>query len=443
MISRHYFPSVITAINATVKAARRVNADSAYWEIDVQPHSLNQIRLILEAHPDCNSSDSALCTYNRKPLFNHLDVIIETQKQQVNIDSSFDIELIFSDDNVSQVLKNKIRAAADQWEDIIVQDLPDFISTNTCSYSQPSSNLIDDVRIYVSFTDSRYSHSSLCETRASDLPASGHIVITRDESIEFIMDNALHEIGHVLGIGLGNRWNVFVKKINGEYYFTGPLAVAAFNKANNELNHAKIPLDSNGQHWLHEVIYDDISRELFGTYFLNAITIQALADIGYVVDVTQADSYTLRSFSHLIVTSRSNEISVAEKDTTVKRQNGNKIYEKTTQARNGAASSVKTSLNIKFQSRNKKPTTKANSDIKTNDTNRMKTSFMLPKESSRNTTLSIPLLITRSKDQSSQDSMTVRITGAPVDPPPPIRQNSTLISNNKILQFLLEMRLEF
>ena len=77
---------------------------------------------------------------------------------------------------------------------------------------------------------------------------------------------------------------------------------AAFNAAGGAAyTYAKVPVENNGipgsadSHW-RESILDD---ELMTTHFhpliqhnpLSAITIQAMADIGYRVDVTQAESY--------------------------------------------------------------------------------------------------------------------------------------------------------
>lgn len=322
MISRLDFPSAITVINATVLAARRINGDGSYWEIDVKPHYFKEIQITLEANQDCSSAGNALCTYDRKPLSNQLEVIVKAHQEEVNLDPFFNIELIFYDDNISHALEYQIRAAANHWEDIIMNDIPDFTSSDDCNYPHPLEDYffkdhIDDLRIYVSFTDVGYSYAILCETRTSGLPASGRIFINKNGPVE-IMDSALHEIGHVLGIGMGPQWNSFVKIINGKHYFTGPLAVKAFNNAKKGLNYPAIPLALHGRHWSHDVMYGEKMNTAAEGKFLSAITIQALADMGYVVDATLADAYTLRSFNHLKIKTWSQEIGTTENNTAAK-----------------------------------------------------------------------------------------------------------------------------
>ena len=95
---------------------------------------------------------------------------------------------------------------------------------------------------------------------------------------------------------------------NQDVYFTGPLATTAFDNAgggNYEGN--KVPLENDAEpgtaygHWRSSVFdppWDFAPSELMVGYSrfdqrLSAITSQALADLGYSVDVSQADPYTL------------------------------------------------------------------------------------------------------------------------------------------------------
>ena len=107
---------------------------------------------------------------------------------------------------------------------------------------------------------------------------------------------ALHEIGHVLGIGT-QPWskNGFVQESPNDVHFNGPWAIAAFNDAGGRnYTGKKVPLEENWGHWRQSVLSGELmvpSGEDGAS--LSAITIQALADIGYSVDVTQAAPYTL------------------------------------------------------------------------------------------------------------------------------------------------------
>ena len=105
----------------------------------------------------------------------------------------------------------------------------------------------------------------------------------------------LHEMAHVLGIGVGTAWNSFGPALNSsnDQHFNGPLAIAAFDAAGGQnYTGAKVPVEPDRAHWRAPVL----SGEIMGggrDRKVSAITIQALADMGYVVDVRQADPYTL------------------------------------------------------------------------------------------------------------------------------------------------------
>ena len=84
-------------------------------------------------------------------------------------------------------------------------------------------------------------------------------------------------------------------------HFSGPLAIAAFNASGGAAYGAKVPVENNGipgaadSHWRENVLDDELMTSGFHRWMqynpLSAITIQAMADIGYRADVTQAESY--------------------------------------------------------------------------------------------------------------------------------------------------------
>ena len=107
---------------------------------------------------------------------------------------------------------------------------------------------------------------------------------------------ALHEMGHVFGVGtLWNRFGFLQAKF-GDTHFNGPRATAAFNSAGGR-NYPgpKVPAQREiGAHWRGSVFQTELMiPSLTGRGWLSAITVQSLADLGYSVDVTQADPYTL------------------------------------------------------------------------------------------------------------------------------------------------------
>ena len=223
-------------------------------------------------------------------------------------ESDFDIELVFLDDHFhfDKGDKRVIRYAARRWMSIIRQDLPDFTFTGgwsgSCggrSYAIPSGERIDDLRIYVvSFNDydddAPAGWASLRVLReTSHLSVVGCMGFSDGNNVSF--STALHEIGHVLGIGTrGFEESGFVQKSPGDVHFNGPRAIAAFNDAGGRnYTGKKVPLEEDGAHWRASVLRGELMESTSDGRSVSAITIQALADVGYSVDVTQADPYTL------------------------------------------------------------------------------------------------------------------------------------------------------
>ena len=226
--------------------------------------------------------------------------VLKGRGATVHFDSSFrqgdfDIELVFLTPN-HESLKQLVQYAARQYMSIITEDLPDYEFTqgrsSTCggqSYEIPAGERIDDLRIYVVNDDlspAWWGGPHVVRT-TSNLPVLGCMSITG------VVDIVLHEIGHVLGIG--TIWDDFIQNPSGDTHFIGPRAIAAFNDAGGQnYTGAKVPVETDGSHWRDPVLEGEIMNPAGGEV-LSAITIQALADLGYGVDVTQAAPYTLPS----------------------------------------------------------------------------------------------------------------------------------------------------
>ena len=216
----------------------------------------------------------------------------------------FDIELVFLDD-FTEDQKNVLRLVARRWMSVITEDLPDYTFTQgwsgQCgdhSYTIPSGERIDDLRIYMTTFDGDdrdavgWGGPDLLREE-THLPVLGCMGF--DLKRANLLITGLHEIGHVLGFGtvwddLGLRQNP-----NGDTHFNGPRAIAAFNDAGGRnYTGAKVPVEKmDGGHWRGDVFEQGELMLPWGGGALSAITVQSLADLGYGVDVTQADPYTL------------------------------------------------------------------------------------------------------------------------------------------------------
>ena len=233
-------------------------------------------------------------------------------------ESDFDIELVFLDDHLTETLKLIIQYAARRWMSIIREDLPDYTFSQgwsgKCgdqSFTIPPGERIDDLRIYVSVrelgevsayiggveeffsTDAQAGPSVLRETH---LPVVGCMEFDVSWGLfdPRLLSVPLHEIGHVLGIGTAWFESGFLQDSSDDPHFNGPLAIAAFDDAGGrDYTGAKVPVEPDGAHWRTPVLTHELMSSNMHLPRLSALTVQSLADLGYVVDVTQADPYTL------------------------------------------------------------------------------------------------------------------------------------------------------
>ena len=219
------------------------------------------------------------------------------------------------------------RQAARRWEAIITSDIPDqkivrdsdsIVGDSDCA--NDASLIVDDLRIYAEITGIDGPHGILAlagpeQVRdQSLLPVTGcmEFDVADINSID-LYSTIVHEMGHVLGFG--TIWHLlgllrdpsldaYDEPIVPEpdTHFSGPLAIAAFDDAGGaSYQGKKVPVENQGGpgsqdgHWRESVFGDEIMSPFASDREepLSAITIQSLADIGYAVDVSQADPYRL------------------------------------------------------------------------------------------------------------------------------------------------------
>ncbi len=244
--------------------------------------------------------------------------------------SSFDIEVVVVG-SASSTYRSALQSAASTWERILTTSLADFdfsydpVPADECMTGQPEvSDTVDDLRIFVRLAaidgvGGSLAYAGPCYWRlSSGLPIISTITLDTDDlaaqSSTLTQRTILHEMGHALGFG--TRWYTFSLLRNPsldrddnpvspppDTHFVGPLAVAAFDAAGGSAYmDGKVPVEHTGGtgardgHWResvleHELMTPRLSRGR--TQPLSAITIQSLADMGYGVDVTRAETYTL------------------------------------------------------------------------------------------------------------------------------------------------------
>ncbi len=223
---------------------------------------------------------------------------------------SFDIDLVFVTP-VSEETRLAAQRQVERWTEVIKGDLPevsisgDFVDCGTWMRGADHRffGKVDDLVVFVQIAtiSGGQGLGGPCGLRdGSFLPYTGGLVLdvesagTPDGGAQTI----LHEIGHVIGIG--TIWDKlgFLQGSGGDDpHFSGPLAIAAFDAAGGEnYRGSKVPISSDLGHWAGDAFGWGYPRELMmvsGGTVLSAITIQSLADLGYVVDVTKADPFRL------------------------------------------------------------------------------------------------------------------------------------------------------
>jgi hypothetical protein len=230
----------------------------------------------------------------------------------------FDIDFDFSMVSLTAAQKQLFLDAAQTWESIITGDLPDLIS--------PDGQFIDDLLIKVLVEPDDGVGGTLAIAGpilgaawmhdvggVTLLPAFGSLSIdSADIEHAGLALTILHEIGHVLG--LGTLWaprsvddvpigaNFLTGSIGSggtDPQYTAPLSVEQYNAIFNPPALATtIPVEgslgpgSNDGHWRESVFDAELmSPESDINSKRSLVTLAALQDLGYKVDLNQAESY--------------------------------------------------------------------------------------------------------------------------------------------------------
>ena len=252
----------------------------------------------------------------------------------------FNIDVRFVDDSFTARQQAEILRAARRWETIITGDIPD-ISFVGDAYDEwdpfldhwiTVNDVVDDLRIFVAARDIDGRDGTLGWTwpswtrTLSNLPIVAQIkydTADLDSGLDQLYAVMLHEMGHALGFGavwedLGllqdpqPYWDMFDPDLDWDTvvikdtHFLGPLARAAFQAAGgNRYQGAIVPVENMplfaiNTHWREFVLDGELmdsilplDEDINPLEPLSAITIQAFADMGYQVDLSQADSYVL------------------------------------------------------------------------------------------------------------------------------------------------------
>ena len=249
-------------------------------------------------------------------------------------DTSFDIELRYLGTEPSAAQRIAIRAAADIWERVITSGLASSaIRTSRWKcLDGPSAfgDYVDDIRIDIRLElmdgfSGTLAAAGPCVWWSGGLPFIGDVTLDTADlgrlGSTALRRLVVHEMAHALGFGTPGRWYGLLRDSAVEYdeanpghttlpdtHFVGSAAVSAFDELLDGATYdgQKVPVENDTDeydeggldgHW-RETVFDSelmtpsISINPDRSQPLSRVTIAALADLGYSVDYTEAESYT-------------------------------------------------------------------------------------------------------------------------------------------------------
>lgn len=218
-------------------------------------------------------------------------------------DSEFNVDIRFSGKNggFTSDEKTDIRNAVNLWQKAITSglttaDLPD--TGDECTYDKEE---VEDVALVMSKTDvddsqeegNALAKGGTCAVRPSDnTTALGSIELDKEDlPLDSPVRTVAHEFGHVLGIGTSWKAAGLIDSENSRY--EGKNASDAYEELGGETG--GVPLDKNNSHWSDS----DFGRELMtrtnqpSSAPLSKVSLAVLEDLGYSVDLSKAESYSV------------------------------------------------------------------------------------------------------------------------------------------------------
>lgn len=219
--------------------------------------------------------------------------------------------LFFVQTTMPEVQRAPIRAAVRLWEQVLAPtELPDAVLPEgfVCFGVELGGRVVDD-HMFIAVLGSidgpggTVARAGFCARRSGggfpvvSIAVFDEADIDRLIAAEALDDVAFHEVAHGLGFIRGHLNSLGLLSNAPEPHFTGSGARAAFDAAGGAgYAGARVPMETDGSHWSESVLGGEIMTpriELGVPQPKSAITLSAMADLGYSVNVGLADSYTL------------------------------------------------------------------------------------------------------------------------------------------------------
>ena len=213
-------------------------------------------------------------------------------------------------DTVSVEHKARFRDAADYFEAVLAGTEVAPLELNVGGGCRPFKGTVRGLTIWVTVSDGAgLANGGPCRRRPDDggvLPLLGRLNFdpaAMDRPADADFERLVrHEVLHVLGIGTGPGWLSVLDTTTTPPHFPGSAAVAAFRAAGgDEYGAPVVPVLDDRFHWRVDVMGCEVMSSGCRSRFArtgevsptSAITLGALADVGWTVDMSLADPYTL------------------------------------------------------------------------------------------------------------------------------------------------------
>ena len=225
----------------------------------------------------------------------------------------FDLEVGYTN-RVSSTVRSHVDDAIDRWAAVLREtELPDitFDRYVSCGGLTGYVGTVDDHLIWVHVDEidgkgGTLAYAGYCYWRVSDYsPIISHTVIDEadiDRMIDYdaLVPVAFHEVAHGLGFS-GHHFDLLdlLDEDEDDPHFEGGLAIEAFDDAGGEeYDGEKVPVQLRiHSHWRESVFGDEVMTPYIDLENdedpISAVTLQAMADMGYEVDESLADDYEL------------------------------------------------------------------------------------------------------------------------------------------------------
>ena len=254
----------------------------------------------------------------------HTDQRAYTLEVILDQPTRFDVTT-FEVSGVPASMRPHLTAAVARWQQVITGDLGglqiprSFFSSTFCGGFGELVNgtSVDDILVMIDISPidgpgKILGQAAPCGLRnTSRLPFVGILTLDTDDltplvGTQNLTDIIFHEIGHILGFGTlwGGARQLIVEGGTSNPRFTGIEAMAEYGSLGGS---GQVPVEGSGgvgtadAHWRESVFRTEIMTgfsERIGTAMpLSRVSIASMADLGYVVDVSRADPFTLPSLS--------------------------------------------------------------------------------------------------------------------------------------------------